>query len=220
MIVLYKVTCHTKFQVTRTLTRINDVDARALLVKRLEEAIRKENEVSNNSREDDKIVKQEPSTSSSVFENRYIPRPKAQLIDKGSENIENTPIKFKLEEESRDNEYIETESVDIKVEDCQEFGHDTNKDRGHAERDNNTNTESEIRSDNSDTKIFFVLDNEQRAEIVREVTEGLNAPTDLARKYKISAHKIRDWVKKSGQTLPKQYKKSEWSKQTGFPRRV
>ena len=51
---------------------------------------------------------------------------------------------------------------------------------------------------------------EQRTEIVREVLEGLIAPSDLARKYKISAHSIRDWVKKTGQPLPKQYKKSEW----------
>jgi len=53
-------------------------------------------------------------------------------------------------------------------------------------------------------------DAEQRQEIVREVLVDLIAPSDLARKYKISAHSIRDWVKKTGKTLPKQYKKSEW----------
>lgn len=53
-------------------------------------------------------------------------------------------------------------------------------------------------------------DQEQRNQIVREVLEHLIAPSDLARKYKISAHSIRDWVKKTGKPLPKTYKKSEW----------
>jgi transposase-like protein len=48
---------------------------------------------------------------------------------------------------------------------------------------------------------------EQRAEIIREVLEELYSPTDVARKYNISPHSIRDWIKKTGQPLPKTYKK-------------
>ncbi len=48
---------------------------------------------------------------------------------------------------------------------------------------------------------------EQRAEIIREVLEDLISPTDVAKKYNISPHSIRDWIKKTGQALPKSYKK-------------
>ena len=53
-------------------------------------------------------------------------------------------------------------------------------------------------------------DAEQRQEIVREVLVDLISPSDLGRKYKVSPHSIRDWVKKTGNKLPKQFKKSEW----------
>ena len=52
---------------------------------------------------------------------------------------------------------------------------------------------------------------DQRQEIVREVVEDHISPADLARKYGVSAHSIREWIKKAGQSLPKNYKRSEWS---------
>jgi hypothetical protein len=39
------------------------------------------------------------------------------------------------------------------------------------------------------------------------VLEDLISPTDVAKKYNISPHSIRDWIKKTGQALPKSYKK-------------
>jgi len=47
---------------------------------------------------------------------------------------------------------------------------------------------------------------EQRARIVREVLEDHISPGDLSKKYKISAHCIRDWVKKAGHQLPTSYR--------------
>ena len=48
---------------------------------------------------------------------------------------------------------------------------------------------------------------EQRARIMREVLEDHISPADLSKKYNISAHSIRDWVKKAGHQLPKSYKR-------------
>jgi len=48
---------------------------------------------------------------------------------------------------------------------------------------------------------------EQRARIMREVLEEHISPADLSKKYNISAHAIRDWVKKAGRKLPKSYKR-------------
>ena len=100
------------------------IDARSLLVKRLEEAIRIENEVSNNNDigllkeielfydwyngKDYENMQQEPS--SSVLENRHI---QTKLVAQGREDIANAPIK--VEEETQDNEYIETETGNVKV---------------------------------------------------------------------------------------------------------
>ena len=47
---------------------------------------------------------------------------------------------------------------------------------------------------------------EQRARIVREVLEEQKSPADLGKKYGISGHAIRDWVKKAGHMLPKSYR--------------
>ena len=48
---------------------------------------------------------------------------------------------------------------------------------------------------------------EQRARIMREVLEEHISPADLGKKYGISAHAIRDWIKKAGHALPKSYKR-------------
>lgn len=40
-----------------------------------------------------------------------------------------------------------------------------------------------------------------------KVVEEHFSPADVAKKYKVSAHSIRDWIKKSGKVLPKTYKK-------------
>ena len=48
---------------------------------------------------------------------------------------------------------------------------------------------------------------EQKAEIIREVLEQFISPRDVARKYNISPHSIRDWIKKTGAQLPKTYKR-------------
>ena len=48
---------------------------------------------------------------------------------------------------------------------------------------------------------------EQRARIMREVLEDHISPGDLSKKYNISAHSIRDWIKKAGHQLPKSYKR-------------
>ena len=48
---------------------------------------------------------------------------------------------------------------------------------------------------------------DQRSRIMREVLEDHISPADLAKKYNISAHAIRDWVKKAGHALPKSYKR-------------
>ena len=37
--------------------------------------------------------------------------------------------------------------------------------------------------------------------------EQFISPTDVARKYNISPHSIRDWIKKTGAQLPKTYKR-------------
>ena len=50
---------------------------------------------------------------------------------------------------------------------------------------------------------------EKRARIVREVLEDHISPGDLSKKYNISAHAIRDWVKKTGYQLPKSYRMPE-----------
>ena len=42
---------------------------------------------------------------------------------------------------------------------------------------------------------------------MREVLEDHISPADLSKKYNISAHSIRDWVKKAGHQLPKSYKR-------------
>ena len=49
---------------------------------------------------------------------------------------------------------------------------------------------------------------EQKKFIVEQVVDNHFSPRDLSRKYRMSSHTIRDWVKKSGKTLPKTYKKS------------
>ena len=43
---------------------------------------------------------------------------------------------------------------------------------------------------------------------MREVLEELTPPTDLSKKYGIPPNTIRDWVKKAGHSLPKNYKRS------------
>jgi len=48
---------------------------------------------------------------------------------------------------------------------------------------------------------------ELRARIMQEVLEEQISPADLSKKYNISAHAIRDWVKKAGRKLPKSYKR-------------
>ena len=40
-----------------------------------------------------------------------------------------------------------------------------------------------------------------------QVVEEHYSPTEVGKKYKVSPHSIRDWVKKSGLSLPKTYKK-------------
>lgn len=50
---------------------------------------------------------------------------------------------------------------------------------------------------------------ELRAEIMREVLEERMAPSQVAKKYSMSPHAIRDWIKKSGQSLPKTYNKKQ-----------
>jgi transposase len=54
------------------------------------------------------------------------------------------------------------------------------------------------------------------------VLEDLISPSNVAKKYKISPHTIRDWIKKTGQALPKKYKKpalaDSQDKPTNFPR--
>ena len=46
-----------------------------------------------------------------------------------------------------------------------------------------------------------------RARIMLEVLEEHISPADLGKKYGISAHAIRDWIKKAGHALPKSYKR-------------
>lgn len=42
---------------------------------------------------------------------------------------------------------------------------------------------------------------------MKEVLEDHISPGDLSKKYNISAHKIRDWIKKAGYQLPKSYRR-------------
>jgi hypothetical protein len=42
---------------------------------------------------------------------------------------------------------------------------------------------------------------------MQEVLDEHISPADLGKKYNISAHAIRDWVKKAGHQLPKSYKR-------------
>ena len=42
---------------------------------------------------------------------------------------------------------------------------------------------------------------------MREVLDDHISPNELARKYSIPAHAIRDWIKKAGHSLPKSYKR-------------
>merc|ERR1712126_768588 len=46
---------------------------------------------------------------------------------------------------------------------------------------------------------------EQRQVIMREVLEEHISPNELARKYSIPAYAIRDWIKNTGNPLPKSY---------------
>ena len=43
---------------------------------------------------------------------------------------------------------------------------------------------------------------------MREVLEERIPPTNLAKKYGLSPTTIRDWIKKAGHSLPKNYKRS------------
>merc|ERR1719430_1418391 len=53
---------------------------------------------------------------------------------------------------------------------------------------------------------------------MREVLEDHISPGDLSKKYNISAHSIRDWIKKAGHQLPKSYKRrSTPSTSSGYP---
>lgn len=52
---------------------------------------------------------------------------------------------------------------------------------------------------------------EQKREIVAQVCDEHFSPSDVARKFSVSPHTIRDWVKKSGKVLPKTYKKANVS---------
>jgi transposase-like protein len=49
---------------------------------------------------------------------------------------------------------------------------------------------------------------ETRQEIIRQCVEEQISPVELARRYSLSADTIRGWVKKSGLTLPKTYRKT------------
>ena len=55
----------------------------------------------------------------------------------------------------------------------------------------------------------YYYDAKQRKEIVRQVVEKNYSPTEVGRKYKVSSQAIRDWVKKSGLSLPKTYSKMD-----------
>jgi hypothetical protein len=48
---------------------------------------------------------------------------------------------------------------------------------------------------------------EQRSRIITECVEGQISPMELARRYNVNADTIRAWVRKSGRTLPKTYRK-------------
>ena len=47
----------------------------------------------------------------------------------------------------------------------------------------------------------------QKQAIMREVLEDHISPNELAKKYNIRAYAIREWIKKAGHTLPKNYKR-------------
>jgi hypothetical protein len=48
---------------------------------------------------------------------------------------------------------------------------------------------------------------EQRARIINECVEYQISPMELAKRYCVNADTIRTWVRKSGRTLPKTYRK-------------
>jgi len=60
-----------------------------------------------------------------------------------------------------------------------------------------------------------VFDTQQKEAIMREVLEEHISPTDLGKKHGVSAAVIRDWIKKAGHSLPKNYKRT--SKQPPGP---
>jgi len=57
-----------------------------------------------------------------------------------------------------------------------------------------------------------IISNQFKEAIMREVLEERIPPTDLAKKYGIQPTTIRDWIKKAGHSLPKNYKRSRSSK--------
>ena len=55
------------------------------------------------------------------------------------------------------------------------------------------------------------FDDNARQEIVQEALLDLMSPSDLASKYKISAYSIRDWAKKNGKVLPRNWRRASKS---------
>ena len=49
---------------------------------------------------------------------------------------------------------------------------------------------------------------DQRAVIIRQCVEQQISPVELSRRYSVNADTIRGWVRKSGFTLPKTYRKT------------
>ena len=47
----------------------------------------------------------------------------------------------------------------------------------------------------------------QKQSIMREVLEDHISPNELAKRYNIRAYAIREWIKKAGHALPKNYKR-------------
>ena len=53
-----------------------------------------------------------------------------------------------------------------------------------------------------------IISDQYKEAIMRKVLEDKIPPTDLAKKYGIAPNTIRDWIKKAGHSLPKNYKRS------------
>ena len=55
------------------------------------------------------------------------------------------------------------------------------------------------------------LTQQQRDQIISECVDEQISPMELGKKWGCSPDTIRHWVKKAGKTLPKTYKKTEYS---------